>query len=306
MPEFGQLLHNNPVGASMPEFAEALIVAIRDEIARVYWNVNQKPWAGSEDAGHPWTWDEKNPPTFDTGIPGVEWSPYYNWGGCPDDADWDQAKADAPNFAFDGVEIRWYKRFGRSMNVNVQWTPDLWVAWFDRCLDVIRIFENRRECYPREEAIDNGGAARRCPTCDRYYVQIHDKGRCGWDGTALVRVELTADDRASIKRKRDEWRANRKHGLPEGYEIVESVDLPRGWRSALARHDDTMLKMFGAQPPYPKSVSALLLYPCGCVHSSHEADEADCRHRMAAFVESWKDNEASMRKAEKSHEKGPF
>lgn len=204
MAEIGQLLHNNPVGAPMPEFAQALIVAIRDEISRVYWNVNQRQWAETH-SDHPWSWNEKDPPKFETGIPGVEWNPYYNWGGAPDDADWDQAKASAPNFSFEKVEIRWYKHFGRSMNANVQWPPDQWVAWFDRCIDAIRVYENRRDCYPREEAVDNGRAARRCPKCDRFYVQSHRNGRCGWDGTPLVQAELTVEEEARAQAARERW-----------------------------------------------------------------------------------------------------
>ncbi len=75
--------------------------------------------------------------TCDVQIPGMEWHEYYNWGGCPGDADWDQAKADAPNFSFEGVEFRWYKRFGRSMNVNVDWPADKWQAWFKRAIQTV-------------------------------------------------------------------------------------------------------------------------------------------------------------------------
>jgi hypothetical protein len=138
--EIGQILHNNPVGAPMPDHAEALIYAIRRELARVYWNVNQKVWAGSPDYD-PWT-DRDKGCTFDPLPPGIEWRPYYNWGGCPEDDDWDQAEAEKPNFAFEGVEIRWYKHFGRSMNANVLWEPDKWVRWFDRCLQTIRAYES--------------------------------------------------------------------------------------------------------------------------------------------------------------------
>ena len=52
--EAGQLLHNTPVGIETSDFAEALISSIRYEIARVYWNVNQRPWkgAGPGNIGH--------------------------------------------------------------------------------------------------------------------------------------------------------------------------------------------------------------------------------------------------------------
>jgi len=133
--EFGQLLHNNPIGVEIPDFAEALCFAIRREIARVYWNTHQKEWRGSENC-RIWSESEEDP-----GIPGIEWREYYNWGGSPNDADWDQRKADASNFAFEGVEIRWYKLFGRSMNANVDWSPEKWAKWFDRCLATVRAYE---------------------------------------------------------------------------------------------------------------------------------------------------------------------
>ena len=306
--EAGQLLHNNPVGAPLPDYAEALLVSIREEIGRVYWNVNQKSWGFAAHADdEAWYWDSPDLPEDGTGIPGVAWRAYYNWGGSPEDADWDQAKANLPNFSFDGVEIRWYKRFGRSMNANVQWGPAEWVAWFERCIDAIRVFENRRDCWPREEAIDNGGAARRCPKCDRHYVQSHKGGRCGWDGTPLVGVRLTKADRASIKRKQDEWRKNRKHGTPERYdEIVESVPLARGWKAVLARGNSMMWEMLGRGAPPWRESSALLLYPCGCVHSSFTAGEDECRREMKRYEETWKGCGGEMKKAEARHADGPF
>lgn len=134
--EVGQILHNNPVGAEMPAHAGALVWAIRLELSRVYWNVNQKMWAGSPDFD-PW----KDEGKFEPLPPGIEWRPYYNWGGSPEDPDWDQEKANAPNFAFEGVHIRWYKHFGRSLNANVKWAPNKWVKWFDRCLQTINAYE---------------------------------------------------------------------------------------------------------------------------------------------------------------------
>jgi hypothetical protein len=134
--EIGQIIHNNPVLIPAPDFVEALLSHIRHEIARVYWNVNQKPWSGCDDFGES---DERN---YDTGIPGVEWHPYYNWGGSPDDDDWDQSEADKPNFSFEGVEIRWYKHIGRSLNTNCQWHPEKWARWFERCMQTISAYEH--------------------------------------------------------------------------------------------------------------------------------------------------------------------
>ena len=71
----------------------------------------------------------------------MEWRPYYNWEGCPEDPDWDQAEADKPNFSFDGVEFRWYKRYGRSLNVNVVWTAVEWEDWHLRAISVMDLWE---------------------------------------------------------------------------------------------------------------------------------------------------------------------
>lgn len=147
--ETGQILHNDPVGLPCPDFVEALMFALRREISRVYWNVHQKPFydVGTGDiGGHYDHWRDRDkfgkPPL---GIPGMEWRTYYNWGGSPDDKDWDQDEADAPNFSFEGVEVRWYKYFGRSMNVNVCWSAERWVRWFERAQQTLRAWETEHD-----------------------------------------------------------------------------------------------------------------------------------------------------------------
>lgn len=144
--EVGQIIHNNPVGAPADDFVDALITSLRSEIARVYWNVNQKAFydAGSGDIGGRRSWGEPEESAPPLGIPGIEWWPYYNWGGCPEDDDWDQEAANRANFSFEGVEVRWYKHFGRSMNVNVVWSAEKWVRWFERCRQTLRAWEDER------------------------------------------------------------------------------------------------------------------------------------------------------------------
>jgi hypothetical protein len=135
--EAGQIFHNNPVALDMPEYAEALVEYLHERVGTACWNVNQKKWGLSE--RHPWPPEDYT--DDDIGIPGMHWGDYYNWGGSPDDDDWDQAKADAPNLSFEGVEIRWYKFFGRSMNCTVEWSPAQWVTWFDRAMQTVRAWE---------------------------------------------------------------------------------------------------------------------------------------------------------------------
>ena len=114
-PEFGQMLYGNPSGEfAMPDYAEALVIALLNDIGRVYSNVYQASW----------NWiDEPN-------IPGIEFHPYW-WG------DEEDPGALLPNFAFEGVEIRWYKYAGRGMSCNRELTPDKWASWFSRCLEII-------------------------------------------------------------------------------------------------------------------------------------------------------------------------
>jgi hypothetical protein len=133
--EIGQILHNNPVNIPCESFHLALLSEIRSELSRVYWNVNQKPWAGRP---HP-DWDEKT--EYRPLPPGIQWNPYYNWSGSPEDEDWDQKEAGKPNFSFEGVEFRWYKNFGRSLNVNVCWSADKWLRWYERCIQTITAYD---------------------------------------------------------------------------------------------------------------------------------------------------------------------
>jgi len=65
-PELGQAVFGNPSGEyKCPEFVDALLNYLCQEISRVYWNVNQKEW------------DEYENPR----IPNIEYRPYY-WGDC--------------------------------------------------------------------------------------------------------------------------------------------------------------------------------------------------------------------------------
>jgi hypothetical protein len=137
--ELGQILHNNPVFHPIPDYAHALIAYLRDELSRAFWNTQQKHWEGARDFS--WLECEDSPHALTPLPSGIEWRHYYNWGGCPEDADWDQAQANAPNFSFKNVEIRWYKHFGRSMNSNVELKPLEWIDWFTECVSTIGAWE---------------------------------------------------------------------------------------------------------------------------------------------------------------------
>lgn len=116
MPEMGQFVHGNPTGPLGTErYQDALVLALLDEIDRVYWNQQQKEWHRFEDPL----------------IPGLEFRSYY-WGDK-------EEEAVKPNLKFDfsEQEVRWYKHPGRSMSVTIDWTPDEWVQWFHKAMDII-------------------------------------------------------------------------------------------------------------------------------------------------------------------------
>lgn len=107
---------------AVPEYAEALFFGVWKEIARVFWNVNQREF------------DSRG--VDDPKIEGFDVRPYW-WG------DEDAPEADLPNFAFGEVKIRWYKYPGRGMSTNVDWDPARWVAWFDSALVAVRAHEEK-------------------------------------------------------------------------------------------------------------------------------------------------------------------
>ena len=114
-PELGELLFWRPHATSeydLPAFGEACFWMAKRELGRVYWNVHQEEF---EDRG-------LYPPGHQPF--GVTWRAY----------DWSDEPDDIPNFAWGGVEIRWYKYPGRGMNVNVDWTPDQWSKWLNEFL----------------------------------------------------------------------------------------------------------------------------------------------------------------------------
>lgn len=145
--EAGQILHNNPIGLPCPDYVHALIDYIKEHMGTIYWNVNQKLWLGGDLSDL--SQKRISELSYDPLPDGIEWRPYYNWGGEPEDPDWDQGEADKPNFSFDGVEVRWYKRYGRSMNVNVDWDPVQWVEWFNKCLEAIDGYYKSSELYQK-------------------------------------------------------------------------------------------------------------------------------------------------------------
>lgn len=116
-PELGQMMFRPGTWEeyAVPEFVTALLEYVIEDIGRVYGNRFQKRW------------DEYEDPQ----IPGVEYRTYW-WG------EEDAPEADLPNFAFGGVELRWYKHPGRSMSANREMDAGEWASWFQECLAQVR------------------------------------------------------------------------------------------------------------------------------------------------------------------------
>ena len=124
VPPFNQALLGNPMGRyEMSPPAEAMFDAVINEMARVYWNVNQKQFDSKY--GEP-----------DHGIPEITIHRY--WWGEPEDPE-----AERPNFTYDGVEVRWYKYIGRGMSCNVEWDANQWAEWMIRAIKHINNYDTK-------------------------------------------------------------------------------------------------------------------------------------------------------------------
>lgn len=103
------------------DFHNALLQSVLREIARVFWNRNQREWDDYEDAG----------------IEGVVTRPYSYC--CCEGADHDDnCKTALPNFEFEGVHFHWYKHSGRGMSVNVDMDAAAWREWHARVMAVVK------------------------------------------------------------------------------------------------------------------------------------------------------------------------
>jgi hypothetical protein len=118
-PELGQVCYGTPWGRyEVPEFVTALVLYIKDEIRRVYWNNQQEEWNERDDPG----------------IRHIEWHGYW-WG------DEKAPEAGRPNLSAFDVKIYWYKHPGRGMSCNVYWTPNEWAKWFELVMAAIDVMD---------------------------------------------------------------------------------------------------------------------------------------------------------------------
>lgn len=118
-PELGQAVFGQPHKAyKVPNYLEASLGLIREELARVTWNVTQR-----DDLGDPFGNEATQ---RDLGVFQVE---SYSW-----DDDLEQEY----NFKYRDLEISWYKYFGRGMSMNRKFTPDQTAIMLDDCLTAIK------------------------------------------------------------------------------------------------------------------------------------------------------------------------
>lgn len=159
-PELGQAAFGNPTGEyDCPEYVDAFVAALINEIHRVFWNREQRKWDEYEDPKIPgiefrpyswsdcdcgyeqleWAWEDENLPDLPEGRytypPEIEekwlaWlATHHHKATCT---------PCLPNLKFGEGEIRWYKHPGRGMSVNVDWSPDQWSQWFMQAIEQIR------------------------------------------------------------------------------------------------------------------------------------------------------------------------
>ena len=128
-PELWQMLFN-PSSISkfdLPVFVQALLLHVRQEAERVYWNVNQEQLDLES-----YNWEEEKEFAFRT----------YDWNFALND-DEDSSEEQKANIEFENVKIYFYKHFGRGMTCNVSLSEIEWIEWFTRFEESLVKFEKR-------------------------------------------------------------------------------------------------------------------------------------------------------------------
>jgi len=128
--ELGQLLfHRDSIlEYEVPLFVEALLSYIREEVQRIYWNINQKElnletdeWVEKEFAFRPYDWNF--------------------------DVESEKRDSQVSNIEFDGVKINFYKHFWRSMTSNIDKSKVQWIKWFEKFNKVLSKLEKNNLKY---------------------------------------------------------------------------------------------------------------------------------------------------------------
>lgn len=133
----------------VPDYVEALLFGLKQELERVYWNWNQESLDNRD-----------NRELLD--VPGgFEYRRYY-W-------DDDEAECAKPNLKFGRVVINWYKHMGRGMSTNCDLTERKWREWFDEAMIAIRLYDT---------CMQHGHQKFRDEDAGRKPFEIHERIQC--------------------------------------------------------------------------------------------------------------------------------
>ena len=124
IPEIGQSVFGCPTSEySCPEFIEAGLKHLSNEIERVEWNITQKEYDSPI---------YNNSEHYKTDIFTMD---SYYWGD-------DESIEQIPNFKHGDFEVRWYKYLGRGMSMNKEIDANKFFEIIDLCLKSVRDKEN--------------------------------------------------------------------------------------------------------------------------------------------------------------------
>lgn len=124
-PELGQMIFGQPHKSfAVPEIAIAALAAIDTELSRAMCNIEQREYS----------------------------SPFCNTGNefeCPEFKveaySWNEEYTQPFNFRWRGIEISWYKWFGRGTSSNIEITPNMASEMLESCLLAIREYEKSKD-----------------------------------------------------------------------------------------------------------------------------------------------------------------
>jgi hypothetical protein len=123
-PELGQAIFGQPTQQfKCPEILDAALMSIRQELLWVLWNCRHHeidPFTNSAES-------------FRCAEFGV-WA--YDWGSEQQPYNFKHTKS--------GLEVSWYKYFGRGMSANMSVSPDLAASILDDCLKALRDIEGSK------------------------------------------------------------------------------------------------------------------------------------------------------------------
>lgn len=139
-PEIGQAIFGQPTQEfECPQILDAALMAIRDELQRVLWNLRHTgtdPFANRSDSFKCETFCVCS----------------YSWGDDPQPWNFKHYAS--------GIEVSWYKYFGRGMSVNKAVMPDDAASLLGDCLAALLKVEKGEIPYSEPGLYPDGATAR--------------------------------------------------------------------------------------------------------------------------------------------------